>query len=99
MAADLVVAPEAEADIEEAYSWYESRRIGLGEGFLGAVDACVEQIRRWPQMYAVVYEDYRRALTRRFPYAVFYEAEGGKVTIYGVFHTARDPEKWRRRLT
>jgi hypothetical protein len=34
MAAKLVIAPEAEQDIAEAYSWYEGRRAGLGEEFL-----------------------------------------------------------------
>ena len=98
MPADLVIAAEAEADIAEAYHWYEGRRRGLGEEFLSSVDACVEQIRRWPRMYPVVHEDYRRALIRRFPYAVFYEATDNQVSIYAVFHTARDPEKWRLRI-
>jgi len=34
MPAKLVIAPEAELDIAEAYVWYERRRIGLGEEFL-----------------------------------------------------------------
>jgi hypothetical protein len=34
MAAELIVAPEAERDIEEAYDWYEGQRVGLGEEFL-----------------------------------------------------------------
>ena len=41
MAAKLVVAPEAEQDISEAYAWYEDRRVGLGEKFLSCVDACI----------------------------------------------------------
>jgi plasmid stabilization system protein ParE len=49
-------------------------------------------------MHAVLHENYRRGLVRRFPYAVFYEYTGEKVTIYGVFHTSRDPRKWRRRF-
>ena len=99
MPAELIIAPEAELDIAEAREWYESRRAGLGEEFLSSVDACLESIRRWPAMYAVVHEDFRRALIRRFPYAVFYEQSGAIVTIYAVFHTSRDPEKWRRRLS
>jgi hypothetical protein len=38
MAAELVLAPEAEQDIADAYAWYESRRVGLGEEFLSSVD-------------------------------------------------------------
>ena len=48
MPAELVVAPEAELDIAEAYAWYEGRIVGLGEEFLSAVDACLERIRRGP---------------------------------------------------
>jgi plasmid stabilization system protein ParE len=96
--AELVVAAEAEQDLAEAYAWYESHRPGLGEEFLSCVDACVESICRTPQIHPPVFEAYRRGLLRRFPYAVFYEHVPGRVTIYGVFHTSRDPEKWRQRL-
>jgi toxin ParE1/3/4 len=67
MSAELLIAPEAELDIAEAYVWYEGRRAGLGEEFLSSVDACFERIRRRPEMYPVVHENYRRSLTRRFP--------------------------------
>jgi len=73
MPVELVIAPEAGLDIAEAYVWYESHRAGLGEEFLSSVDACLESIRRRPEMHAVVHEGYRRSLIRRFPYAVFYE--------------------------
>jgi len=98
MAVELVIAPEAAQDISEAYAWYEERRLGLGEDFLSAVDACLEATRRAPEMCAIVHERYRRSLLRRFPYAVFYEYAHGTVTVYCVFHTSRDPTKWRERL-
>jgi plasmid stabilization system protein ParE len=98
MAAELIVAPEAEQDLAEAYAWYEDQRIGLGEDFLSCVDACIEALCRTPEMCPEVYETYRRALVRRFPYAVFYEYTQDTVTVYSVFHTSRDPEKWIRRL-
>jgi plasmid stabilization system protein ParE len=98
MAAKLIVASEATQDINEAYDWYECRRIGLGEDFLSAVDACIQAICREPNMHAKVHEDCRRGLVRRFPYAVFYEFARETVTVYAVFHTARDPQKWQERL-
>jgi plasmid stabilization system protein ParE len=98
MAAEFIIAPEAEHDIAEAYAWYEGRRTGLGEEFLSCVEASLEAIRRTPEMHAVVHENYRRGLVRRFPYAVFYEYAGDTVTVYGIFHTARHPDKWRQRL-
>jgi len=98
MAAELILAPEAELDLAEAYAWYEKRRAGLGEEFLSSVDACLESIRRQPEMHTLVHETYRRALVRRFPFAIFYEYADAGVTVYSVFHTSRDPEKWRQRL-
>ena len=71
MAAKLILAPEAEQDVAEAYAWYEARRIGLGEEFLSCIDACIAAICRAAEMYAIVYESYRRGVVRRFPYMVF----------------------------
>jgi plasmid stabilization system protein ParE len=98
MAARLIVSPETERDIDEAYDWYECRRVGLGEDFLSSVDACIQSICREPEMYAKVHEYYRRALVRRFPYAVFYEHAADVVTIYCILHTSRDSQKWREWL-
>ena len=98
MSAELIIAPEAELDVAEAYHWYEGHRAGLGEEFLSSVDACLQRILRWPEMYPVVHEVYRRPLIRRFPYAMFYEHSEAAITVYAVFHTARDPRKWRQRL-
>jgi len=98
MAVELIFAPEVEWDVLEAYAWYEGQRPGLGEDFLSCVDACVQLIHRHPETYAKIFGDYRRALVRRFPYAVFYEYSQNVLTVYCVFHTSRDPEKWSQRL-
>ncbi len=98
MAAELIIAPEAEQDIADAYGWYEDRRVGLGEEFLSCVDACIQAICRTPELHAQIHENYRRGLVRRFPYAVFYEYAADAVTVYCVFHTSQDPDKWRPRL-
>lgn len=83
MAAKLIIAPEAEQDIEEAYAWYEGRRVGLEEEFMSCDDACIQAITRTPQMHDAYYETYRRGLARRFPYLVFYEHTEDTVTVYG----------------
>ena len=46
MAAELILAPETQADIAEAYAWYEARRAGPGEEFLGCLDACIPRPRQ-----------------------------------------------------
>jgi plasmid stabilization system protein ParE len=98
MAVKLIFVQEAQQDIEEAYGWFEEQRIGLGEDFLSCVDACIQNICRIPELYPKIHEDYRRALVRRFPYAVFYEYTEAKVVVYSIFHTSQNPQKWRIRL-
>ena len=95
MSVELRIAPEA---IDDAYAWYDERRTGLGAEFLSCLDACIQAISRWPESHPAVFQSYRRALVRRFPYAVFYEVQANNLTVYGVFHTSRDSSKWRERL-
>ena len=40
----LLVEPEAELDIAEAYDWYEHHQVGLGERFLSAVRESLDRI-------------------------------------------------------
>jgi plasmid stabilization system protein ParE len=98
MPAELIISAEAVDDLVQAYDWYETQRVGLGEEFLNCIDASIESIRRFPELCAIAYENYRRALVRRFPFAIFYEHSENVVSIYCVFHTSRDPNKWRARL-
>lgn len=98
MAVEVRFAPEAAADVAAGFRWYEEQRRGLGSQFLDCVLACLERVRRSPELHERVRGEFRRALVRRFPYAVFYELDGQTVTVYGIVHTAREPAKWQSRL-
>jgi plasmid stabilization system protein ParE len=37
----LIIRPEAELDLEDAFTWYESQDSGLGSEFVRAIDACI----------------------------------------------------------
>lgn len=91
------IKPEAEAEIKEAYQWYESRAQGLGAEFVRAVDACLSSIERNPRSYAVIHDAIRRALLRRFPYGIFYFLDGQRIVVIACFHASRDPQHWQRR--
>jgi plasmid stabilization system protein ParE len=93
----LIIRPEAEADMAEAFGWYEERKAGLGYEFLEEVAALFRQIQENPLRHAEVYGKARRALIRRFPYKVFYLFEGAKVEVIGVVHAKRDPQIWQKR--
>ena len=90
--------PAAKRDVAAALAWYEEQSIGLGVEFLRCLEATLSLIQRYPLMYPAIFDDSRRALIRRFPYAVIYEIEPTRVVIYAVFHCSQDPDKWKARL-
>lgn len=55
----LIISPEAELDIQDAFEWYEQRDPGLGSEFIRAVDSCLALIGRNPLAYSVVYRQAR----------------------------------------
>ena len=83
--------PEAAAEADEAFLWYEGQSAGLGLEFMRALDACMSQILRFPDGCPISHDGLRRAMLRRFPYGIFYIASEGSSTIYAVFHSKRDP--------
>ena len=95
-----ILLPEARADVTDAYLWYEEQSLGLGMEFLRCVEIALVSIQRTPLIHPVVHESYRRALVRRFPFAIFFEIEDARnrCVVYSVFHCSQDPEKWRGRL-
>lgn len=93
-----IYTPRADDDVAKAYGWYEDREPGLGEDFLRCIEASVSMIQRHPQLYPVAVDEFRRAIIRRFPYEIFYEANETILIVHAVFHCSQDPQKWRSRL-
>jgi plasmid stabilization system protein ParE len=94
---ELIVRPEAEAEMGEAFDWYEKRVPGLGSDFLLNVDAAFHAILRNPYQYPMVHKNLRRALIRRFPYQVFFVLEEHRIVVLAVFHAKRIPKRWQGR--
>lgn len=92
--------PDAERELQEARAWYESQRLGLGDEFVTAVEACISKIQESPMSFPVVLNGIRRAKLRRFrAYSIMYEPVSPQTLyVYSVFHGSRDPRTWRRRL-
>jgi plasmid stabilization system protein ParE len=88
---------EAEQDIAEAASWYERQQRGLGQEFLDEALAVFTRLAETPLGYELVHRSARRALLRRFPFAVFYIFDQDEVLVVGVLHGSRHPLHWMRR--
>jgi len=98
MSRRLIIRPEAEAELAEAFNWYEERVPGLGHEFLLSVEAVFNAILRNPEQYAPVHRGARRALVRRFPYEVFFVDDDARIVVLSVFHAKRNPKRWQKGL-
>ena len=76
--------------MQEAWSWYESRRPGLGDLLLVEIRSVTRQLETDPKLRPIYYRDFRRALTRRFPFKRFYRVEDNRVIIFRILHGNRN---------
>lgn len=97
MTLQLIVSAEAHADLEEAAAWFGRISPRLRVRFGIELEAVYSTILEHPEMFPVVYKNFRRALLQRFPYSVFYVVDAPVLLIVGVVHQARDEETWKRR--
>ena len=92
-----IVRPLAQADIDNAITWYEQQQSGLGSRFLDALDPVFKRVRDTPVQFPAISVDVRRALLHTFPYAVYFRETEQAVVILAVLHLRRDPRIWRHR--
>jgi plasmid stabilization system protein ParE len=93
----VIFTPAARAELIEAQDWYEGEAPGLGRRFRQAVEVLAERMRANPRQFPVVFKSVRRALLRRFPYALFFVVEDQTLFVIACFHASRDPLQWQSR--
>jgi toxin ParE1/3/4 len=93
----LTIRREAEADISEAFQYYESCRPNLGSDFLLCIAGSLSRIQKNPEQYQKVYKQIHRALVSRFLYGIYFTVIGTNVVVLAVVHARRNPEHWKSR--
>ena len=86
----VTVRAAADADLREARAWYDRQRAGLGDELLLAVAEAMLRLEEVPEQTPEYYKGFRRVLTKRFPYKIFYRIEGEAVIVFRILHAARD---------
>ena len=96
----LQVRLAAEADVAEAAHWYDERQLGLGDKFVREVDQAIARVIENPLAFPVILRrhEVRRALTKRFPYRIFFSLKSDTVVVHAVLHGHRDDRHWKGRL-
>lgn len=94
----LIIQLQATQEADKVAKWYEDQFPGLGVEFLLELDAALGRVINNPDIYPPVYEDARRVLVRRFPYAAYFILEADTVQIVAILHQSRNPDVWQSRL-
>jgi plasmid stabilization system protein ParE len=84
------IRPAGASDLVEARDWYERQRSGLGGEFLASVADVFTRLEDTPEQFPFYHRQFRRALTRRFPYKVFFRIEAHAVIVFRILHVSRD---------
>lgn len=93
----VLLRKEAQEELNDAAVWYEDQRAGLRGEFLDEAASTLTRISSTPFAYAEVHRGVRRALFRRFPFALYFRVESEVVSVLAVMHGSRSPTAWRVR--
>ncbi len=94
----LLLKPLALQTAQYSYDWYEERQPGLGELFLNDLDISFDKVELNPNNYSKIYNEFRQAVLKTFPYAIIFEIIGDEIIIYQIFHTKQNPiKKFRKK--
>ncbi len=88
----------AHDEFEEATSFYNRRRAGLGDEFAEEVESTIQRILDHPRAWHPLSPRTRRCRTRRFPYGVIYQIRDDQILIVAIMDLRRRPDYWKDRV-
>jgi len=88
----IKILPSALEDLRSGWSFYERQQEGLGDYFQDSLFSDTDSLLLFPGVHRVVF-GYHRLLSKRFPYAVYYEFDGrDQILVFRVLDMRRDPD-------
>lgn len=93
----VVVLAEAADDLEAGAVFYDMREQGVGHYFFDSLLSDIESLRLYAGVHSVRFGFYR-VLSRRFPFAIYYDVVDGIAQVAAVLDMRRDPAWIREEL-
>lgn len=94
----IQVLDEAEEDLRAGREFYERQEPGVGDYFAAALAADIDSLLLFAGIHPHEF-GFHRALSKRFPFGIYYLVENAVVRIYAILDLRRDPAWIRRRLS
>jgi len=90
--------PFAKKELNDAIVFYNECQEGLGIQFADEIRKTIQIILRFPQAWSTLSKNTRRCITKRFPYAIIYQALENEVIIIAIMQLNRKPGYWHDRI-
>ena len=94
----LQILEFARNDLIEGFYFYENKEKGLGDYFLANLYSDIESLKVFGGIHRKAYREFHRALSKRFPFAIYYTVEVDMIRIRAVVDCRRRPSWIRRHL-
>ena len=94
----IKILRSAKNDLLDSYHFYEAQQRGIGSYFLEALSADSESLKLYAGIHPIYFEKYYRLLSKRFPFAVYYQVKSEEILIYAVVDCRRNPAWVREKL-
>jgi toxin ParE1/3/4 len=94
----VLFSPAAEVEMEEAYDFLESQRVGLGDEFVAELEIAIHRVAETPNRWPEQAPGFRRYRLNKFKYSLIYRIAAGQAQIVSVWHLSRRPGGWRGNL-
>lgn len=91
------ILPEAERDLDLGADFYESQSPRAGAYFIRGLLEDIDGLLEHGGVHAK-YRGFRRAMSHRFPFAIFYDLNGDMIDIFAVLDCRQDPTTIDKRL-
>jgi plasmid stabilization system protein ParE len=85
-------------DLEDGYRFYERQAAGTGRYFLDSLYSDIDSLVVNAGIHPVYFSQYHRLLSRRFPFAVYYQVADQTATVHAVLDCRRSPAWTRKRI-
>jgi hypothetical protein len=91
----IEILEEALDDLAQGYHFYEEQQAGIGDYFLDSLYSDIDSLRLYAGIHRVVF-GFHRSLSKRFPFAIYYDVQGDLIRVNAVLDCRRNPT-WIRR--
>ncbi|WP_133510881.1 type II toxin-antitoxin system RelE/ParE family toxin [Candidatus Thiosymbion oneisti] len=92
------ILASARRDLLDGFRFYEKQARGIGSYFLDSLYSDIESLLVNAGVHPLHFERYHRLLSKRFPFAVYYQVADDTILVYAVLDCRRDPAWIRNKL-